>query len=77
MLTGYIGSASFLKAVSEVIDRVKEKNPSLKYFCDPVLGDNGKLYAPAELIGLYRDLIIPKAFLVCPNQFEAEQLTGL
>jgi pyridoxine kinase len=44
MLTGYIGSAQFLDSISKVIERVKAVNPDLKYFCDPVLGDNGKFY---------------------------------
>jgi|TARA_B110000285_G_C14869985_1_gene488685 pyridoxine kinase len=39
MLTGYIGSATFLDAIDGIIDRVKAKNPNLKYVCDPVLGD--------------------------------------
>lgn len=50
MLTGYIGSATFLEAISQIIDRVREQNPSLKYICDPVLGDNGKFYVPEELV---------------------------
>jgi pyridoxine kinase len=39
MLTGYIGSATFLDAIDGIVDRVKAKNPNLKYVCDPVLGD--------------------------------------
>lgn len=45
--------------------------------CDPVLGDNGKLYVPAELISMYRDKIIPLADIVTPNQFEAELLSNI
>ena len=41
MLTGYIGSATFLHAISDVVDRVQKLNPDLKYICDPVLGDKG------------------------------------
>ncbi len=67
ILTGYIGSSTFLHSISEVVDRVKEKNPDLVYICDPVLGDNGKLYVPAELVGLFRDVIVPKASIVTPN----------
>jgi len=44
--------------------------------CDPVLGDNGKLYVPEELVPIYRDRIVPLADVVTPNQFEAEMLTG-
>lgn len=67
ILTGYIGSATFLNAVSDVVSRIKQKNPDLKYVCDPVMGDTGKLYVPLELIDLYRTLIVPKAFMITPN----------
>ena len=50
ILTGYIGSASFLEAVASVIERVQAQSPQVKYVCDPVLGDNGKLYVPESLI---------------------------
>ena len=35
------------------------------------------MYAPAELIDIFRDVIVPKAWLVTPNQFEAELLTNI
>ena len=34
---------------------VVDANPSVAYFCDPVMGDNGKLYVPQELVQIYRD----------------------
>ena len=67
ILTGYIGSATFLNAVSDVVTRVKSKNPNLKYVCDPVMGDTGKLYVPSDMIDLYRTLIVPKAYMITPN----------
>lgn len=45
--------------------------------CDPVMGDNGKLFLPAELVPIYRDVILPLANTVTPNAFEAQQLTGI
>lgn len=47
----------------------------MKYVCDPVLGDAGKLYVPESLISIYIDKLISKAWLITPNQFEAERLT--
>ncbi|XP_069695577.1 pyridoxal kinase isoform X2 [Periplaneta americana] len=44
--------------------------------CDPVMGDNGKMYVPEELLEIYRDTIIPLANIITPNQFEVELLTG-
>lgn len=40
--------------------------------CDPVLGDNGKLYTPKEFVAIYRTDIIPHATILTPNQTEVE-----
>ncbi|KAH3889154.1 pyridoxal kinase-like [Dreissena polymorpha] len=77
LLTGYIGSKSFLLKVGDIIEDVRASNPGLIYVCDPVMGDNGKLYVPQELLPVYKDVIIPKADIVTPNQFEAELLTDM
>ncbi|XAR71401.1 Pyridoxal kinase [Bertholletia excelsa] len=50
LLTGYIGSVSFLDTVLEVVSKLRSVNPNLKYVCDPVMGDEGKLYVPPELV---------------------------
>jgi pyridoxine kinase len=44
--------------------------------CDPVLGDNGRLYVPKELIPLFKDAIVPNVSLLTPNQFELQLLSG-
>ncbi|KAH0556543.1 pyridoxal kinase, partial [Cotesia glomerata] len=75
LLTGYVGSASFLKQIAQVIPILKKKNPNLIYLCDPVLGDDGKLYVPKELIEIYKKEIVPLADIITPNQFELELLT--
>ncbi|KAG8384152.1 hypothetical protein BUALT_Bualt04G0088500 [Buddleja alternifolia] len=77
LLTGYIGSVSFLNTVLKVVDKLRSINPGLTYVCDPVLGDEGKLYVPQELVSVYREKVVPVASMLTPNQFEAEQLTGL
>lgn len=76
LLTGYVGSASFLKHIAQVVKQLREVNPNLIYVCDPVMGDNGKMYVPEELREIYRDTIIPLANIITPNQFEVELLTG-
>ncbi|XP_024445220.1 pyridoxal kinase isoform X3 [Populus trichocarpa] len=75
-ITGYIGSVSFLNTVLEVVKKLRSINPKLTYVCDPVLGDEGKLYVPPELVEVYREKVVPVASMLTPNQFEAEQLTG-
>lgn len=43
--------------------------------CDPVLGDEGKLYVPEELVPIYRDCVTPVADIITPNQTELEWVT--
>ncbi|XP_023245260.1 pyridoxal kinase isoform X2 [Copidosoma floridanum] len=76
LLTGYIGSASFLKQVVEVVKKLKEKNPQLIYVCDPVMGDDGRMYVPEELKEIYQKEIVPLANIITPNSFELEILVG-
>lgn len=77
LLTGYIGSLSFLNTVLRVVEKLRSYNPDLMYVCDPVMGDDGKLYVKPELVPVYREKVVPTANIVTPNQFEAEQLTGI
>ncbi|KAG5454560.1 Pyridoxal kinase [Clonorchis sinensis] len=76
VLTGYVGCASFLEAVGDLIRDLKAENPQLKYYCDPVLGDSGELYVSPDLVPVYKEKILPLADVILPNQFEAELLTG-
>ncbi|XP_042506741.1 pyridoxal kinase isoform X2 [Macadamia integrifolia] len=73
LLTGYIGSVSFLETVLQVVNKLRSVNPKLTY----VMGDEGELYIPQELVSVYRERVVPVASMLTPNQFEAELLTGL
>ncbi|ESN90152.1 hypothetical protein HELRODRAFT_116539 [Helobdella robusta] len=77
LLTGYTRSKSFLLMLVDVCKKLKKKNPNLIYVCDPVLGDDGRLYVSDELVSVYRDDVITQADIITPNQFEAELLTGM
>ncbi|EEC09100.1 pyridoxine kinase, putative, partial [Ixodes scapularis] len=70
VLTGYVASESFLNKVADIVQELKEDNPSLMYVCDPVMGDNGKLYVPPGLVSIYRERLVLLADVVTPNQFE-------
>jgi pyridoxine kinase len=76
LLTGYIGSESFLRQVIHVLQTLR-KHREVRFVCDPVLGDAGHFYVPRELVQVYREQVIPLANVVTPNQFEVEQLTGI
>ncbi|XP_005092142.1 pyridoxal kinase [Aplysia californica] len=77
VLTGYVGSDCFLRKVGEAVKEMKSKNPNLIYVCDPVMGDNGRLYVSEKLVPIYRTEIAEQADIITPNQFELEQLTQL
>ncbi|EKX44116.1 hypothetical protein GUITHDRAFT_87533 [Guillardia theta CCMP2712] len=77
LLTGYMRSASLIRCVMETLDELRKENGQVIYVCDPVMGDNGQLYVPQEIVSVYRDEVVPKATILTPNQFEAEVLTGV
>lgn len=77
LLTGYIGDKSFLLKVCDVVQELKENNPKLIYVCDPVMGDEGVMYVPEELLEVYQTKVLPLADIILPNQMEAEKLMDL
>uniref|UniRef100_A0A915PRD8 pyridoxal kinase n=1 Tax=Setaria digitata TaxID=48799 RepID=A0A915PRD8_9BILA len=70
VLTGYCSNISFLKEVVNIVKDLKQKNPDILFYCDPVLGDNGRYYVPEEMMPVYRDILVPLADLISPNIFE-------
>ncbi|CAI8017782.1 Pyridoxal kinase, partial [Geodia barretti] len=76
ILTGYCGEKSFLEKILDVVTELKRASPNCLFLCDPVLGDDGKMYVPSELIDVYRERIVPSADILTPNQFELELLSG-
>eukprot|EP00439_Symbiodinium_sp_Y106_P069127 s2456_g11.t2 len=74
LLTGYIGTASFLRGILKLRQMLPA---SCCYVCDPVLGDNGHMYVPEDLVAVYRTDVLQHVSVLTPNQFEAELLTQL
>lgn len=77
LLTGYIRSRELLEVVRELIDLLNSERAGQEpvwYLCDPVLGDNGRLYVPPEMVEAYRDILIPRAHLIIPNAYELQLL---
>ncbi|KAK8771042.1 pyridoxal kinase-like [Amblyomma americanum] len=77
VMTGYVTSAALLERIRDLVTEMKRANPEVVYVCDPVMGDNGFLYVPAELVPIYKRDLLPMADIVTPNQFESELLTGI
>lgn len=76
VLSGYLGAADHVGVVLDAVERVKAANAKAVFVCDPVLGDDGKLFvrdeiADAMLNGLWRH-----ADWLTPNAFELGLLTG-
>jgi len=76
ILTGYVGNAETLEAVVTTVREMKLRSPCF-CICDPVMGDQGKLYVPESLVQIYRDKLVPLSDAVLPNQTECELLTGM
>jgi len=74
VLTGYINKPDTLLTVVRIVKQLKQVNPTLKWVCDPVMGDNGKLYVPAEMVNVYRSEVLCHADYLFPNQTEVEEL---
>ncbi|KAH3667114.1 hypothetical protein WICMUC_005461 [Wickerhamomyces mucosus] len=76
ILTGYIPSDEGLKAIGEICRDLIRKNPATKWFLDPVLGDNGKIYVSEGNIEIYKGILKSGLItLVTPNQLELEVLS--
>ncbi len=76
VLTGYLGAAGQVPAVARLVLAVKARNPAALYLCDPVIGDAGGLYVPADLALAIRETLLPLADIATPNRFELEWLAG-
>lgn len=72
--TGLLGSAENVRVLAAFIDRLRAQQP-LALVVDPVLrASTGAALADAELRVAYRDLLLPRATVITPNQAEAVAL---
>jgi pyridoxine kinase len=74
VLSGYLGRPEAWRFVLEALAAVRAQRPGAWYVCDPVLGDEGELYVPVELVRTFREQAVPRADLLVPNRFEREWL---
>lgn len=74
--TGLLGSAANVRVLADFIDRQRALRP-LALVVDPVLrASTGAALADAELRAAYRELLLPRATVITPNQAEAVALLG-
>lgn len=76
VLTGYLPTPAHVEAAASIVKRVKDARPDAVYCCDPVCGDNGRLYLPETVLDALRDRLLPLADLATPNLYELGRLAG-
>ena len=75
LYTGYLGSFKQLNIVKEIFDTFKTKNNFI--LVDPVMADNGKLYAGFDIsFAKEMALLCSKADIIVPNLTEASFMLG-
>lgn len=72
-VSGYIGSAEIAAQTREYMLRLKSRG-GFTYICDPVMGDNGELYVPADVAESIIANLIPVSDIITPNHFELEYI---
>jgi pyridoxine kinase len=78
VLSGYQGGEDIGEMILDAVALVKRRNRAAIYCCDPVLGDTDRgLYVRPGIPELMRQMVVPAAQIITPNQFELESLTGL
>jgi pyridoxine kinase len=77
VLSGYLGDASLGKVVVGAVGRVKRLNAKAIYCCDPVMGDAGRgFFMRPGIPRFIKEVAVPAADVITPNQFELEFLSG-
>lgn len=74
VLSGYLPSAQAGEAVLWAAMRARAKGAA--WLCDPVFGDEGRVYARPGVVEFLRERAAPQADILTPNLFELEILTG-
>lgn len=75
IMTGYLGAATQVGPLVDLVEAVRAVNPDALYLCDPIIGDSEGLYQP-EIIGeAIRSKLLPLADMTTPNRHELAWLT--
>jgi pyridoxine kinase len=78
LVSGYFGSTSNGAAFADWLDDILPACPQLRYCLDPVIGDTHTgPYVEPGLEAIFAERLLPHAWLVTPNAFELNRLTGM
>jgi pyridoxine kinase len=76
VLTGYLGDAALGAIVLDAVVRVRSQNPAALWCCDPVMGDDGRIYVQPAIPAFFAGEAMSRADILTPNQFELGLLSG-
>lgn len=76
VLTGYLGDSEQVAVILDLVQRVKTANPEALYVCDPVLGDDGKLFVSEAIADAVANGLWPNADWLMPNAYELGLIAG-
>lgn len=76
VLTGYLGDGDQVAVILDIVQRVKAANANAVFVCDPVLGDEGKLFVSESIADAVLNGLAPHADWLLPNAFELGLMTG-
>jgi pyridoxine kinase len=75
VLTGYMANGEQAEIVGEFINRIKSARPGVMHVCDPVLGDNDRLYVTEDTVSAVKQHLCADADVITPNLFELGWIT--
>jgi pyridoxine kinase len=76
VLTGYLGQADQVAVILDAVERVKAANPAALFVCDPVLGDEGKLFVSEGIADAVLNGLAQHADWLTPNAYELGLIAG-
>jgi pyridoxine kinase len=76
VLTGYLGEPEQVAVILDAVERIKAANPKAVFVCDPVLGDEGRLFVSEAIADAVVNGLWPHADWLTPNAFELGLITG-
>ncbi|MEZ5995780.1 MAG: pyridoxal kinase [Hyphomonadaceae bacterium] len=76
VLSGYVGAPEQVAVILDAAERVKAANSKAVFVCDPVLGDDGKLFVKENVADAVINGLWPYADWLTPNAFELGLITG-
>ena len=76
LLTGFLGSMAHGAVALDCVERMRARHPATRWVCDPVLGDQGRLYVDASMIEFYAEQALALVDVLTPNVSELGWLSG-